>query len=170
MTYPNITILYDAKSDANFRLIHGTAFEQWIRNNEVRPNEEVVFDQALVMFVAKCRNIDEYLINTNRFYARNGLHGRNNVGADDPDPSPHATVQMTNPALRSQGAWYVLHWRPGSGSILLRRPNNTAKTQKARARGKVKKARRRQRDKEANSRKYAGGDGSGAAGATAAVT
>lgn len=60
MTSPNITILYDAESDANFRLIHGTAFEQWIRNNELRPNEEVVFDQALVMFVAKCRNIDEH--------------------------------------------------------------------------------------------------------------
>ena len=109
-------------------------------------------------------------INTNRFYARNGMHGQDNVGADDPDPSAHVTVQMTNPALRSQGAWYVLHWRPGSGSILLPRPNSTAKNQKARAGRKAKKARRRQRDKEANSRKDAGGDGSGAAGAAAAVT
>ena len=59
MTSPNIIVLYDAESDPNFRLIHGTAFEQWIRNNERRPNEEVVFDQALAMFVAKCRNIDK---------------------------------------------------------------------------------------------------------------
>ena len=110
-------------------------------------------------------------INTNRFYARNGMHGQDNVGAHDPDPSAHVTVQMTKPALRSQGAWHVLHWRPGSGSILLPRPNSTAKNQKARAGRKAKKkARRRQRDKEADSRKDAGGDGSGAAGATAAVT
>ena len=109
-------------------------------------------------------------INTNRFYARNGMHGQDNVGADDPGPSAHVTVQMKNPALRSQGAWYVLHWRPDSGSILLPRPNSTAKNQKARAGRKAKKTRRRQRDKEANSRKDAGGDGSGAAGATAAVT
>ena len=40
-------------------------------------------------------------INTNRFYARNGMHGQDNVGAHDPDPSAHVTVQMTNPALRS---------------------------------------------------------------------
>ena len=47
------------------------------------------------------------------------MHGEGNVGPHDPDPSAHITVQMTNPALRSQGAWYVLHWRPGGGSILL---------------------------------------------------
>ncbi|KAM0796661.1 hypothetical protein BDR22DRAFT_892983 [Usnea florida] len=46
----NITILYDAESDANFRLIHGTAFEQWIRNNEMltEPDSSARFrDSAL---------------------------------------------------------------------------------------------------------------------------
>ena len=78
-------------------------------------------------------------INTNRFYARNGMHGQDNVGAHDPDPSAHVSVQMTNPALRSQGAWYVLHGAQAAARSSFPDPTARPRTRRQGQGGKPKK-------------------------------
>ena len=52
----------------------------------------------------------------------NSLH--TTTSAYDPSAVPHSTVRLTNPNLRSQNSWHVVHWRPEEGSRFLELPDN----------------------------------------------
>ncbi|KAL9102619.1 MAG: hypothetical protein Q9163_002263 [Psora crenata] len=134
-----VLVIYHPECDQNFRSDYHSAFQQWINNNPVHTNQNIRFDQALVL---------------------NGLHPTSSFY--DPNPDPHVTVQLSTPALRAQRQWYVLHWRPDGGSVVLRRPDSEEANEKRKTRRKGKKQRRRQRDKDAKDSRGGRGGGSGA--------
>jgi hypothetical protein len=54
---------------------------------------------------------------------------------------------MSNPTMRGQQMWYVLHWRPNGGSVILPRPDNEESNRRKRDRRKEKKQKRQERDR-----------------------
>ena len=80
----------------------------------------------------------------------------------DPNVIPHATVHLSNKALRSEEVWYTLHFWPGSGSVYLPRPDNRPayenKVTRRRAREHRKREWQRIRDEQqTESELHAGG-------------
>ncbi len=90
----------------------------------------------------------------------NGLHPT--TSAHDPNLDPHVTVQLSTPTLRAQRQWYVLHWRPDGGSMVLPRPDSEEANEKRKAIRKAKKQRQQQRSKDAKGSGGGRGGGSGA--------
>lgn len=66
----------------------------------------------------------------------------------DPNAIPHATVHLSNAALRSEELWYTLHFRPGSGSVYLPRPDNRPAYESRVARRRARKHRRLERERQ----------------------
>lgn len=71
-----------------------------------RKGDTFIFDEALVLWVLSPCLAREVIITS----FRNGLHPT--INKEDPSPAPHATMQMTDLALRKEKKWFVLHWRP----------------------------------------------------------
>ena len=77
------------------------------------------------------------------------------TSAYDPSAVPHSTVRLTNPNLRSQKCWYVLHWRPEEGSKIFNLPDNEESHKKRKMRCQNKTQGQRGPSKDArSSRRY----------------
>jgi hypothetical protein len=96
---------------------------------------------------------------------RNGLHGE--PGQNDPHPELHVTIRLSNPALREQRMWYILHWRPIGTSIILPRPDSEERNLHRRNRRREKKQRQRLRKKLQKDHDNQGGSGSAGDGGAA---
>jgi hypothetical protein len=96
----------------------------------------------------------------------NGLHPTTSPA--DPDHTPHVTVRLTNATLRGQASWYVLHWRPNGGSVVLPRADNEAANAKRREERRKKKLRQRAKKEEEKKDGNGKGGGGGAAGGSTA--
>ncbi len=46
-----VSIIYHPECDQNFRRDYHQAFQQWMNNNPVHTNQDIRFDQALVLSV-----------------------------------------------------------------------------------------------------------------------
>jgi len=101
-------------------------------------------------------------------YNSNGLH--ESTSRWDPDPTPHATILLSNAQLREEGAWFTLHWRPGSGrSVISPLSDNTELHEQNKAVRKAKKQRQQARKRERKDKdKDGGAGGSGIATTTTA--
>ncbi|KAH6627444.1 hypothetical protein F5144DRAFT_272955 [Chaetomium tenue] len=138
---------YNRDCDANFQRVYGTAFAAWAAVAANATHHGITFDQAEVL---------------------NGLHPTTSPA--DPDTTPHVTVRLTNATLRAQNSWYVLHWRPNGGSVVLPRADNEAANNKRRADRRAKKLRQRQRKEEEKKKKDDEGKGGGGGGASTTTT
>ncbi|KAH6839524.1 hypothetical protein B0I37DRAFT_449432 [Chaetomium sp. MPI-CAGE-AT-0009] len=142
-----LRVVYNRDCDANFARLYGTAFANWAATAANSTHHGITFDQAEVL---------------------NGLHPTTSPA--DPDTTPHVTVRLTNATLRGQNSWYVLHWRPNGGSVVLPRADNAAANEKRRADRRAKKLRQRQRKEDEKKKKDGDGKGGGAAGATSSAS
>lgn len=70
-----------------------------VDHGDNKTQETMVFDEALVM---------------------NGLHL--STSKLDGNKTAHATVRLSNPALRATNSWYTLHWHPKGDSKVLPYP------------------------------------------------
>ncbi|KAJ4163942.1 hypothetical protein LMH87_005639 [Akanthomyces muscarius] len=77
-----VTIKYYSSSRKEFRQKHGAEFADYINEPGNAQLGALVFDEAHVM---------------------NGIH-ESHASEKDPQKEPHATVQLSNQALRDQGA------------------------------------------------------------------
>ncbi|MCJ1337778.1 Keratin, type I cytoskeletal [Bachmanniomyces sp. S44760] len=92
----HVSILYGVNCGKRFRKNYHNALQQWMDNDFAHTNPNHQFDQALVV---------------------HGLHTTTSI--KDPNSVPHATIQLSSPSMRTQEQWYVLHWRPGGGSMVM---------------------------------------------------
>ncbi|KAJ5522863.1 uncharacterized protein N7503_006536 [Penicillium pulvis] len=132
----SVQVIYDPDCDQNFPRLYHNQFQQWINGNRrfaIHDGTVLDFDQAYVL---------------------NGLHPT--TSTHDPNPVPHVTVRLSNPSLRSQRTWYILHWRVGGGSVFLPRPDNEDSNRRRQMRRKEKKQRRQERER--SSRENRGND------------
>lgn len=82
---------------------------------------------------------------------RNGLHPT--TSQYDGNTDPHVTIRLSNATLRGQRSWYILHWRPGGGSVILPNPDNEDDNLKRRQKRKDKKKRQQDRKRDEKGRK-----------------
>ncbi|MCJ1263438.1 hypothetical protein MMC22_003308 [Lobaria immixta] len=127
-----ISITLAPACNKRFRKSYEAEFTKWMNSNRThtievddggkKRKETVVFDEAHVM---------------------NGLH--DSKSKIDTNKTAHATVRLSNPALRATNSWYTLHWHPQGDSRVLPDPEDEEHKAAKGAKKSAKKARKRAR-------------------------
>ncbi|MCJ1264259.1 hypothetical protein MMC22_004130 [Lobaria immixta] len=128
-----IAITLDSAFKEDFGDSYEATFTEWMNRHRTytievdhgdnKTQETMVFDEAHVM---------------------NGLHL--STSKLDGNKTAHATVRLSNPALRAANSWYTLYWHPKGDSKVLPYPESEEHRAAKIAKKSASKARRKVRD------------------------